>query len=84
MSIRKRGSNTTIQKYVPGEGWLPSQPEVLAPVELGHQTAQQHFQTPFLPTVCCQTLWSIPAGLSVPLNVPISELFLWNIPFQLL
>ena len=43
MSIRKRGSNATIQKYVPGEGWPPSQPEALAPVELGHQTAQRHF-----------------------------------------
>ena len=41
MSIRKRGSNATIQKYVPGEGWRPSQPEALAPVELGHQHPQE-------------------------------------------
>lgn len=64
-------------------GWLPSQPEALAPEEPGHQSPQQHFRTsprpPSLPTACCQSVWSIlHCTHSVPLNIPTSELLPQN------
>lgn len=55
-------------------GWLPSQPEALAPAELGHQsTHSSTFRSRpcpnHLPTACCQAFWSI---LHCPPSLPLT------------